>query len=257
MTCELKNKVLCTFQPLDLCLDWNDSLIGQHTQLKTGPCQRLYEEFHSVIERDLIMKSSHTVVVKEGWLLPVGHPGRLEERDFRETAKWEGWPKMRERGTGTAHRPHNRCTSCRMTTAVRRTKSIDCLKHIFSRFDLTHYQPQQWSVLDLMCSPKVDMVTVWSSELDNYLYIGNRNVGDIHKITQDVHDGVILIVKYYGHAYENNLLERETCFVVRFNWVAFVWKQEHASVAADMCNHLMKHSGQHLGPGQNSRSGVT
>lgn len=91
--------VLHTFQPLDLCLDWNDSLKGQHAQLKTGSCQGLYEELHSVIERELIVKSSHTVVIKEGWLLPVGHLGRLRERLRGLWLNWRagpGWERERQ-----------------------------------------------------------------------------------------------------------------------------------------------------------------
>ena len=95
--------MLCTFQPLDLCLDRNDSLEGQHAQLKAGSCQGLYEELHSVIERELIVKSSHTVVIEEGRLLPVGHLGRSRERLRGIMVKLEGRPGMRERGTGTAH----------------------------------------------------------------------------------------------------------------------------------------------------------
>lgn len=65
-----------TFQPLDLCFDWNDSFKGQHAQLKTSSRQGLYEKLHSVVKGKLVLKSSHAVVVKEGRLFPVGHRGR-------------------------------------------------------------------------------------------------------------------------------------------------------------------------------------
>lgn len=139
-----KNCKLCTFQPLNLCLDWNYSLKRQHAQLKTGPGQGLYEELHSVIERELIVKSSHTVIVKEGRLLLVRHLGWLWERLQGEMVKSGDWPKMSDRGTGTAHWLH---TSCRGTTAAR-NKSTASLSKLFRRFDYSNYSlPLQSSVL--------------------------------------------------------------------------------------------------------------
>lgn len=72
-----------TFQPLDLCFDWDDSFKGQHMQLKTGPSQGLYEELYSIIRRKLIAKSSHAVIIEEGGLLLVGHLGGTGEKDFQ------------------------------------------------------------------------------------------------------------------------------------------------------------------------------
>lgn len=62
-------------------------------QLKTGPSQGLYEELHSVIKRELMVESSHTVIVKEGGLLFVSHLGRLRARLRGGTLNWVSGPK--------------------------------------------------------------------------------------------------------------------------------------------------------------------
>lgn len=114
---------LCTFQPLDFRLDWNDSLKREHSQLKTGPGQGLYEELHRVIKRQLIVESSHTLVIKEGWLLFIRHPGKLQLRLLEEMVKMGNRAKICKGGTGADHGHRNFQTSCRAATAVRRNTS--------------------------------------------------------------------------------------------------------------------------------------
>lgn len=69
------------------------------------------------------MEGSHTLVIKEGWLLFIRHPGKLQLRLLEEMVKMGNRPKICKGGTGTDHRHRNFQTSCRVTTAVRRNQS--------------------------------------------------------------------------------------------------------------------------------------
>lgn len=106
-----------TFQPLDLRFDWKHSLKGQHTQLKTSPRQGLDEELHSVIEWELILKSPHTVIIKEGRLLSVGHLSRMGIKT-RKMGKQRSWTTTMERGI--ARWLHCCHTSCKTTSSAMR-----------------------------------------------------------------------------------------------------------------------------------------